>query len=143
MTTPLLLAILLLVTAPGDGVPEEAPWEPSPARTWIQAPEVQTPGESSVVGSVIDLTLSVYRFALSEQQGDICVFYPSCSQYAEQAVDSCGVVLGILLIADRLERCNWTAWNYSSRYYPVISKDGRMLLSDPVRANLCGREAPK
>jgi putative component of membrane protein insertase Oxa1/YidC/SpoIIIJ protein YidD len=143
MITPLLLALLLFGIAPGEGAPEEGPWEPSPARTWIAAPEVQTPGESSVVGSVIDLTLAVYRFVLSEQQGDICVFSPSCSHYAEQAVDSCGVVLGGLLIADRLERCNWTAWNYSSRYYPVVSRNGRMLLSDPVRANICGREAPK
>ena len=140
MKTALLLVLLILGTGGGEGAPVEPPWEPTPVRTRIAPEEVEPTGESGVVGSVVELSLSIYRFLLSDQQGDVCVFSPSCSHYAEQAIDSCGPLLGVLMFADRLQRCNWTAWNYATRYYPVVNENGRMALKDPVRADSERRE---
>ena len=38
-----------------------------------------------------------------------CRFYPSCSAYAEQAIQVCGIARGIYLAAGRLIRCH--PWN--------------------------------
>ena len=35
-----------------------------------------------------------------------CKFYPSCSQYAHEAIEKKGVVRGVLLAAWRVLRCN-------------------------------------
>ncbi len=35
-----------------------------------------------------------------------CKFYPSCSEYAVQSINSKGVVIGIWLAVKRIARCN-------------------------------------
>jgi putative membrane protein insertion efficiency factor len=48
-----------------------------------------------------------YQSFISSQDGDNnCIFYPSCSQYAINAIKKKGVFLGIMMAADRLTRCN-------------------------------------
>lgn len=47
-----------------------------------------------------------YRFLLSPWLGNQCRFYPSCSHYAEAAIEHYGLVKGILLGAWRILRCN-------------------------------------
>lgn len=48
-----------------------------------------------------------YQSFVSSQDGDNnCIFYPSCSQYAVNAVKKRGLFLGIIMAADRLTRCN-------------------------------------
>jgi putative component of membrane protein insertase Oxa1/YidC/SpoIIIJ protein YidD len=136
----LVLVLLLAASATETDVHTDAPWEPSPGRRIIVPGNVETYGRSSLLGSVLELSLTAYRFALADQQGDICAFYPSCSEYAEQALDSCGTITGLLMIADRLERCNWTAFNYAPRYYVLRIMDGRMVLRDPVRCGSRKRE---
>jgi putative component of membrane protein insertase Oxa1/YidC/SpoIIIJ protein YidD len=137
----LLLGLLLVLTGTGVALPVEVPWEPSPAERAIVPQEVETYGESSLLGSIVELSLAAYKYTLADQQGDICAFYPSCSEYAEQALDSCGLVLGLLMIADRLERCNWTSMNYAPRYYTPATIVGKVVLRDPVRRNCLKREA--
>jgi uncharacterized protein len=56
--------------------------------------------------------LSVYRWTLSpffSAMGAECRFTPSCSVYAEQAIDKYGVRHGSLLALKRLLRCH--PWN--------------------------------
>lgn len=47
-----------------------------------------------------------YKDFFSSQDGNRCVFYPSCSVYAIQAIKKQGVVLGTMNAIDRLSRCN-------------------------------------
>lgn len=48
-----------------------------------------------------------YQSFVSSQDGENnCIFYPSCSQYAVNAVKKRGLLLGIIMAADRLTRCN-------------------------------------
>jgi putative membrane protein insertion efficiency factor len=48
----------------------------------------------------------VYRVTLSGWLGGRCKYYPSCSQYALDAVREYGCVRGTILAAWRLLRCN-------------------------------------
>ncbi|MDQ6932525.1 MAG: membrane protein insertion efficiency factor YidD [Candidatus Eremiobacteraeota bacterium] len=55
------------------------------------------------------MLIGLYRFAVSPALPKSCRFYPSCSQYAAQAIAKHGAWRGVLLAASRLVRCN--PWN--------------------------------
>ena len=51
-----------------------------------------------------------YRYLLSPWLGNHCRFYPSCSSYAQTAVERFGVVRGGGMAIARLLRCHpWSA----------------------------------
>ncbi len=50
--------------------------------------------------------LKVYRYALSPMLGNNCRYVPSCSDYAEQAIQKFGVMKGAALAVRRLARCH-------------------------------------
>lgn len=56
--------------------------------------------------NLVVLFLRGYRAAISPLYGDVCRYYPSCSQYALTAVQDRGVVVGGALAARRLARCH-------------------------------------
>ena len=66
-----------------------------------------------------------YQMYISDLRYGRCRFEPSCSQYALEVVEDRGVLVGSALAADRLIRCNASAW----KNYPRGST-GR--LSDPA-----------
>lgn len=56
------------------------------------------------------LILRLYRTVISPLYGDVCRYYPSCSAYALQAIQSHGVVKGVWLGSRRIARCHpWAA----------------------------------
>lgn len=50
--------------------------------------------------------IRVYQNIVSPYLGDRCRFYPSCSQYAQQAIVSHSVVKGLYLTCRRILRCH-------------------------------------
>jgi putative membrane protein insertion efficiency factor len=52
------------------------------------------------------LLLRGYKLAISPYLGQNCRFYPSCSDYAAQAIDLHGPARGSLLAARRLCKCH-------------------------------------
>lgn len=52
------------------------------------------------------LLLRAYQLGISPFLGQNCRFYPSCSEYAVQAVDEYGVGKGSVLTAIRLCKCH-------------------------------------
>ncbi|MBW1698508.1 MAG: membrane protein insertion efficiency factor YidD [Deltaproteobacteria bacterium] len=52
------------------------------------------------------ILISVYKYIFSPLLGPACRFYPSCSDYAYQAVDRFGPVRGVLLAMRRILRCH-------------------------------------
>jgi putative membrane protein insertion efficiency factor len=56
--------------------------------------------------NIVVLFLRVYRAVISPLYGDVCRYYPSCSQYALTAVQDRGVVVGGALAARRIVRCH-------------------------------------
>jgi putative membrane protein insertion efficiency factor len=58
------------------------------------------------VRKVFLLPLRAYQRLLSPLLGNRCKYYPSCSEYAAQAIDRYGILRGLVLAGWRLLRCN-------------------------------------
>ncbi len=52
------------------------------------------------------MLLSVYRFCVSPLLGPACRFYPTCSVYAQDAIERYGVIKGGLMAVRRLLKCH-------------------------------------
>lgn len=50
--------------------------------------------------------ISCYKTCLSPFMGDNCRFYPSCSSYAQEAIEAHGVIKGSYLALLRVARCH-------------------------------------
>ena len=52
------------------------------------------------------LPIRVYQRLVSPLVGERCKYYPSCSEYAAQAIGRFGILRGLVLAGWRLLRCN-------------------------------------
>jgi uncharacterized protein len=52
------------------------------------------------------LPLRAYQRVFSPLLGERCRYYPSCSEYAAQAIERFGILRGLVLAGWRLLRCN-------------------------------------
>ncbi len=69
---------------------------------------VGTPVRAILIGGI-----HLYQTTLSGWMGGRCRFYPSCSQYAEEAILIHGAAKGSMLAAWRLLRCNpYGPWGF-------------------------------
>ena len=59
-----------------------------------------------LVRSLAILPIRVYQRLLSPLMGQRCKYYPSCSEYAAQAIQRYGILRGLVLAGWRLLRCN-------------------------------------
>lgn len=50
-----------------------------------------------------------YRKFISPLYGDVCRYYPTCSDYTLQTIQNRGIILGVILGSWRILRCN--PWN--------------------------------
>jgi putative membrane protein insertion efficiency factor len=55
---------------------------------------------------VLKILIRGYQLAISPLFGPRCRFYPSCSNYALQAIDAHGAVPGTWLTLKRISRCH-------------------------------------
>ncbi len=55
---------------------------------------------------LVILPIRVWQRAISPMFGQRCKYYPSCSDYAAQAVEQYGILRGLILAGWRLLRCN-------------------------------------
>ncbi len=84
--------------------------------------------------------IGVYQKLISPLQGrEICNFSPSCSNFSKQAINKYGMFWGVVMTADRLERCNFAAWSYFDIYYFGIVNDR---LYDPIENHSILAQAP-
>lgn len=65
---------------------------------------------------LVILPIQFYRYAISPLMANHCRFHPSCSCYAQQAIETHGVLRGGWLGLRRLGRCH--PWNPGG-YDPV------------------------
>jgi len=56
--------------------------------------------------AILIALIRVYQLFVSPLLGNHCRFYPSCSQYAREAVEQYGVLRGSWLAIQRLSRCH-------------------------------------
>jgi uncharacterized protein len=62
------------------------------------------------VRQIVIFPIRVYQRLFSPALGQRCKYYPSCSEYAAQAVMRFGILRGLILAGWRLLRCN--PWSY-------------------------------
>lgn len=60
--------------------------------------------------AAVSLPIHAYRWLVSPLAGPRCKYYPTCSQYALDAIREWGVARGLVLAGWRLLRCN--PWSY-------------------------------
>ena len=57
-------------------------------------------------------TIRLYQLLISSQDLSACIFQPSCSRFSMRAINEFGPLHGVLMTADRLQRCNGLSRNY-------------------------------
>jgi len=76
---------------------------------------------NSTAKNFIKLLIALYRNLISPFLGVKCRFYPSCSLYAQIAIERFGVMQGLWLALKRLLRCH--PWSGKCDWYdPVPDK---------------------
>ena len=100
-----IMSVCLLGSFPspasGSDLRMKGPREKGPDR------RIRREGEPSVVKLVFLGAIRLYQKRISPSGGvDRCGFRPSCSVYGYQAIEEEGPLIGILMTADRLTRCN-------------------------------------
>ena len=60
----------------------------------------------TIVRSLFVLPIRAYQRLFSPLVGSRCKYYPSCSEYAAQAIAEFGILRGLILAGWRLLRCN-------------------------------------
>ena len=50
--------------------------------------------------------IRVYQLIISPYLGNNCRFYPTCSNYAIEAIEKKGLIVGIVMAVKRILRCN-------------------------------------
>jgi putative membrane protein insertion efficiency factor len=82
--------------------------------------------ETSEIKLVFLSLLKFYQLVISSQDQPACMFAPTCSEYARQAIEKYGFIAGTVMAADRLLRCNGT----ERQHYNIDKETGR--LADPL-----------
>jgi uncharacterized protein len=78
----------------------------------------------SAVRRIVVLPIRLYQRVFSPAIGQRCKYYPSCSEYAAQAIQRFGILRGLVLAGWRLLRCN--PWSHGG-FDPV--EDQRLFRS--------------
>lgn len=62
---------------------------------------------------IVCLPIKLYQYLISPLLKPCCRYYPTCSQYAENAIKHYGVAKGLWLAIKRLLRCHpWARGGY-------------------------------
>lgn len=59
-----------------------------------------------IISTFLNFLLKAYQYLISPLFGCCCRFYPSCSQYSIEAIQSHGVLCGCYLSLKRILRCH-------------------------------------
>lgn len=88
------------------------------------------------------LPIRFYQYAISPLMANHCRHYPTCSQYAVEAIEQHGALSGMLLAIRRLLRCHpWAEGGYdpvpppSCDCHPSSEPHSHRALTHPVNAN--------
>ena len=113
--------------APGLHATPKSPLSFLPSKAYF--PKIASPQAGPGHG-IAESLLSFYRRVISPVDGNRCVMAPTCSLYGHQAIREHGVVMGMILTADRLLH---EADEIGQ--VPTLVEHGEKLYVDPLEAN--------
>jgi putative membrane protein insertion efficiency factor len=87
--------------------------------------------ETSCLTTAFLGTIQLYQKRIAPVRGIECGFRPSCSHYAASSIQEQGPIIGLMMTADRLTRCN--IWKEPGPDYPLLP-NGKLF--DPPSRNL-------
>jgi putative component of membrane protein insertase Oxa1/YidC/SpoIIIJ protein YidD len=96
--------------------------------------DAEIPGEYNYS----DAVLKIFNTTVSPVDGDRCQMYPSCSEYAKQAIDKHGLFIGWIMACDRLVRCGGDETDIAEEVYV----NRRPHCYDPLKNNDFWMEKP-
>lgn len=79
-----------------------------------------TPKETSEIKIAFLGLIKVYQKFISSQDTSVCNFTLSCSRFGMTAIDNFGLLHGILITSDRLQRCH----GLGRKYYQIDNETG-------------------
>ncbi len=79
--------------------------------------------------SISDILFIQYRGLFRDLLARRCVYYPSCSHYSQEAVQSQGPLLGLMIALERWTRCTSAAFSHGDYR---ITEGNR--LADPLNS---------
>ena len=84
--------------------------------------------KKTVPEKVVQSIISFHQNFLSPVSGSRCQFRPTCSRYMQLAIKRYGLLQGILMGCDRLQRCDCEDWVYRVKQF-----DGKLYKYDPAK----------
>jgi putative membrane protein insertion efficiency factor len=67
--------------------------------------------------------IKVYQYLIGPLLKPSCRYYPSCSEYADSAIDHFGITKGIWMAFKRIMRCHpWSRGGYD----PILPNDEKL-----------------
>ena len=80
---------------------------------------------SKLLPALLKIPIKFYQIGISPFIGNRCRYFPSCSTYAIEALDTHGAVFGSFLAAKRICRCHpWATGGYDPvPERPSLSQD--------------------
>ena len=101
-----------------------------PAQTddgYSTAVEFEVTGNREGSADHTDVLFVQYRGLFRDVLGRKCVYSPSCSHYAQEAIGTRGPVFGLMMALERWTRCTSAAFGYEDY---IIDSNNKLL--DPV-----------
>ncbi len=83
--------------------------------------------EIRIESPLSDVLFVQYRIVFRDLLGRKCIFTPSCSKYGQGAVQTYGLIAGMMMALERWTRCHPASLGYGD--YPEA---GRYTVADPV-----------
>ncbi|MCP4022844.1 MAG: membrane protein insertion efficiency factor YidD [Desulfobacteraceae bacterium] len=62
--------------------------------------------QGDAIKTLILILIRAYQYTISPVLGPACRFYPSCSEYAHQAISRYGLIKGLWISFKRILRCH-------------------------------------
>lgn len=109
------------------------PWDAQIESIHYNQKNLKYPSPFSIVKFLPLGAIIIYQKIISPQAGGVCNFTPSCSQFGFSAIKKYGIIKGILMTSDRLQRCNYCV---SGKYH--YGTEGRFY--DPVKNHCLGED---
>jgi putative component of membrane protein insertase Oxa1/YidC/SpoIIIJ protein YidD len=102
-----ILFLVIIISSLSFSQREWEHWNKAEDPYLIAASETKAGDNSSrrSIGSIIvKPVIFLYRFIISDQDGENCPFYPSCSHFYIESVEKTNLFQGTLMFADRFTR---------------------------------------